>query len=192
MKNFISRSIATALTGLVACFQFTFAAAPYQVPNAGFEETAGNYEGVLQPATWHLSNVEQVGMKFAIGSVSTDAHSGNYSVLCNDKEVGAMGITEVSPSWVTYGTPWAYLEGLSTGTATAGTTGGISWTARPDTMGVWLKRVTNNGNEDMNLVYYSWTGTATNNKYKNKNAFKDYSSFHSFPTFHILHKEVSY
>lgn len=141
--------------------------AQYQVPNSNFESWPSTWNGEPQPATWNLSNVSQAGFDFCIGERSTRAHSGSYSVLCQDKEVGAFGITEVSPSWVTLGTPWAYLKGLSTGSATAGTYGGISWTARPDTLGVWIIRESA-GNEDMNIVYYSWTGTSTNTKYKNK------------------------
>lgn len=139
-----------------------------QLPNAGFEQWNSSWNGKPQPDGWNLSNVEQVGMKFNIGERTTDAHTGQYAVKCQDTEVGALGITAVSPSWVTLGTPWAYLEGLSTSSATAGTYGGMSWSFRPDTLAVWVKRTSANMNEDINLVYYSWHGTATNNKYGNK------------------------
>lgn len=158
----------TKITAAVMLLSVATANAQYQVPNANFESWPTTWNGAPQPATWNLSNVSQAGFDFCIGERSTRAHSGSYSVLCQDKEVGAFGITEVSPSWVTLGTPWAYLEGLSTGSATAGTYGGIAWTARPDTMAVWIIRESA-GNEDMNLIYYSWTGTSTNTKYKNKN-----------------------
>lgn len=157
----------TKITAAVMLLSVATANAQYQVPNASFESWPTTWNDAPQPATWNLSNVSQAGFDFCIGERSTRAHSGSYSVLCQDKEVGAFGITEVSPSWVTLGTPWAYLKGLSTGSATAGTYGGISWTARPDTMGVWIIRESA-GNEDMNIVYYSWTGTSTNTKYKNK------------------------
>ncbi|MCQ2360923.1 MAG: hypothetical protein MJ009_05545 [Paludibacteraceae bacterium] len=138
-----------------------------QLPNAGFEQWNGSWNGKPQPDGWNLSNVEQVGLKFNVGERTSDAHSGSYAVKCQGTEVGAMGITAVSPSWVTLGTSWAYLDGLDVGSATAGTTGGISWGYRPDTLAVWIKR-TSAGNEDMNLVYYSWRGTAYNDRYKNK------------------------
>lgn len=157
----------TKITAAVMLLSVATANAQYQVPNSNFESWPSTWNGEPQPATWNLSNVSQAGFDFCIGERSTRAHSGSYSVLCQDKEVGAFGITEVSPSWVTLGTPWAYLKGLSTGSATAGTYGGISWTARPDTLGVWIIRESA-GNEDMNIVYYSWTGTSTNTKYKNK------------------------
>lgn len=163
-QNFISK-----LKNLTLLLLLTVSAnAQYQLPNAGFEQWNNSWNNKPQPDNWNLSNVEQVGLKFNIGERTTDAHTGQYAVKCQGTEVGALGITAVSPSWVTLGVPWAYLEGISTSTATAGTYGGISWSFRPDTLAVWIKRTSANMNEDMNLVYYSWHGTATNNKYGNK------------------------
>lgn len=138
-----------------------------QLPNSNFEAWGNSFDGNPQPSNWTGSNVTQVGMKFTLVYQSTDAHTGSYSVKMADKEVGAMGITEISPSWLTLGTPWSYLEGLSTSSATAGTDGGISFAYRPDTMAVWIKRQSN-GLEDMNLVYYSWRGQSKGDKYLNK------------------------
>ena len=141
-----------------------------QLPNPGFEDWSGEkFDGEIQPASWNASNVEQVGFKFNFASQEA-GHTGNYSMMVQDKEVGAMGITEISPGYFSLGKPWAYLEGLSTGTATAGTEGGISFTHRPDSMSVWIKRTGNNTDkEDFYLLYYAWSGTAKSNSYKNKN-----------------------
>lgn len=158
------------------------AAAPYQVVDPGFEDWSQSFNG--QPALgggststntgkglWYGSNVyKNVGIE-VWGQVvyqTTEAHSGKYAAKLMDTKVGALGITETSPSWVTLGTPWAYLEGTNTGSATAGTDGGISFTARPDAMSVWIKRVSE-GTENINLVFYSWSGTAKADSYKNKN-----------------------
>lgn len=145
------------------------ASAQYQLPNAGFEAWNSSWNGKPQPDSWNLSNVSQAGFDFNVGERTNDAHTGQYAVRCQGTEVGGFGITAVSPSWVTLGVAWAYLDGINVGSATAGTTGGIAFSARPDSLGVWMKRGTAGGNEDMNIVYYSWHGTATNNKYGNKN-----------------------
>ena len=152
--------------------------ASYQVPNSSFEDWGGaTFDGnPTLGGGWNCANVEQVGFKFTMVERSTTARTGTYSVKCIEKEVGAMGITEVSPSWITLGTPWTYLEGLSTGSATAGTTGGTSFKHRPDSVSVWMirdaSRTPSKGTLDsinFNLVYYAWTGTAKGTSYKNKN-----------------------
>ncbi len=166
MKNLFPITIKFLLFLIFGSAFFNISTAQ-QLPNAGFEQWNSSWNNKPQPDSWNLSNVEQIGLKFNIGERSTDAHSGQYSVHCVDTEVGALGITAVSPSWVTLGTPWAYLEGIKVGSSTAGTYGGIQWTFRPDSLSVWIKRQSA-GNEDMNLVYYSWTGEAINNSYGNK------------------------
>ncbi len=167
MKNYLKL--------LVTIFTFFFSllsisASKYQLENASFENWGGGTFD-KQPtlsAPWTGSNISQVGMDFAVVYRSEVAHTGNYSVMCKDREIGAMGITETSPSWVTLGTPWSYIDGIKTGTATAGTDGGIDFTARPDTMSVWIKRHSSN-DEHINLVYYSWKGTSRGDSYKAKN-----------------------
>lgn len=156
----------TFLTLLLIFINCSFAA-KYQLDNASFENWNSSWNGKPQPDNWALANVEQIGLKFNIGERSSRAHTGNYSTLCQGTEVGAVGITAVSPSWVTLGNPWAYLEGIKVGSATAGTDGGISFSARPDTMSVWVIRESA-GNEDMNLLYYAWKGTSKGTQYKNK------------------------
>ena len=123
---------------------------------------------------WYGANVYKDLVGGVYGQVvyqTKDAKSGTYAAKLMDTEVGVeiMGIPikETSPSWVTLGTPWAYLEGTNTGSATAGTDGGVVFSARPDTMAVWIKRVSE-GTEHINLVYYSWKGTAKGASYKNK------------------------
>jgi hypothetical protein len=161
------------LAVLLFCTSFSLQAAPpYQISDSSFEDWSGSFDG--QPAlanTWHGANVTQVALGITVrGRVvyqTTDAHSGKYAAKLMDTEVGAAGITEVSPSWVTLGSPWSYIEGLDTGSATAGTDGGIAFTARPDAMAVWVKRVSE-GTEHINLVYYSWKGTSRSDSYKSK------------------------
>ena len=144
-----------------------------QVPNANFEDWSGEkYDGEIQPKGWNASNVTQevlgTAMRFNFAHQES-GHTGN-SLMVQDTEVGAAGITETSPGYFALGKPWTYLEGLSVGTATAGTSGGINWTYRPDTMSVWIKRTgSNTDKEDFYLLYYAWSGTAKASKYKNKN-----------------------
>ena len=140
-----------------------------QLPNPGFEDWSGpKFDNNIQPKDWYASNVEQVGFKFNFANQAA-GHTGSYSMMVQDKEVGAMGITETAPGYFSLGKPWAYLEGLETKSATAGTEGGIKFTYRPDSMSVWIKRTGNNtADEDFYLLYYSWSGTAKSNKYMNK------------------------
>ena len=140
-----------------------------QLPNPGFEDWGGEkFDGKIQPASWYASNVEQVGFKFNFANQAS-GHTGSYSMMVQDQEVGAMGITETAPGYFSLGKPWAYLEGLDTKSATAGTAGGINFTYRPDSMSVWIKRTgSNTDKEDFYLLYYAWSGTAKGSKYKSK------------------------
>lgn len=166
MKKFYSAVLFTLLMSIIHC---SFLAAQ-QVPNPGFEDWSGEkFDGNIQPKDWYASNVSQVGFNFNF-AYQEGGHTGQYSMMVQDTKVGAMGITETSPGYFSLGKPWTYLDGLSTGTATAGTAGGIHFTHRPDTMSVWIKRTgPNTKDEDFHLLYYAWSGTAKSNQYKNKN-----------------------
>ena len=141
-----------------------------QVPNPSFEDWSGEkYDGQIQPKDWYASNVTQVGFHFNLAHREA-GHTGSYSMMVQDTEVGAIGITEVSPGYFALGKPWTYLEGIDVGTATAGTSGGINFKYRPDTMSVWIKRTGPATHaEDFYLLYYAWSGTAKGSKYKAKN-----------------------
>ena len=156
------------LLAIMCCIANTVAA--QQLPNPSFEDWSGEkFDGEIQPKDWYGSNISQAGINFNLTN-QEKGHTGQYSIMVKDTEVGALGITELSPGYFSLGRPWSYLEGLSTATATAGTSGGISWTHRPDTMSVWIKRTGNNTDkEDFYLLYYAWSGTAKADSYKNKN-----------------------
>ena len=141
-----------------------------QVPNPSFEDWNGEkFDGEIQPKDWYVSNISQAGFNFNLANRES-GHTGSYSIMVKDTEVGAMTITELSPGYFSLGRPWSWIKGLDTGTATAGTSGGIKWTHRPDTMSVWIKRVGPNvDKEDFYLLYYTWTGTAKGDSYKAKN-----------------------
>lgn len=157
------------------CFIFMILAAgvlsvhAQQLPNSGFEDWSGaKFDNKEQPASWNASNVEQVGFKFNFITKET-GHTG-VCAMVQDKEVGAFGITEIGPGYMGLGVAWQWLDGINTNTATAGMCGGISFTHRPDTLSVWIKRTGNNADkEDFHLLYYAWSGTAKSNKYKAKN-----------------------
>ncbi len=154
--------------------------ASYQVPNSNFEDWGGaKYNNKEMPATWNPSNVTQAGMEFPVID-KVAGRSGN-AVKIRETWVGVDGIAEeISPSWITLGKPWTYLPSLfEVNKATAGTSGGINFTARPDSMSVWVIReapYTNSIKGDFvgdsvnfNLVYYSWNGTSKATSYKGKN-----------------------
>ncbi len=152
----------------------------FQVADPGFEDWSQTFDG--KPALgggstgantgkglWYGANVyKDVGIKVYGQVVHKEAgRLGGYAAKLIDTEVGAMGITEVSPAWITLGTPWSFVSGINTNSATAGTDGGVSFTHRPDTMSVWIKRYAPTP-ENFNLVYYAWKGTAKGHKYKAK------------------------
>lgn len=149
----------------------TCAAIAQQLPDPSFDNWTGpKFNGALQLASWNGSNVKQTYMGItAYGTMvtqSTESHSGTYCAKIENARVEAMGIGENSPAWLTLGVPFADISNGISG-ATAGTYGGISFNFRPDTMAVWIRR-TSQGNEDMNLVYYSWKGTSSGSKYLSK------------------------
>lgn len=82
-----------------------------------------------------------------------------------------MGVTETSPGYFSLGQPWAYVSSiLEISKATAGCSGGISWTHRPDSMSVWIRRTGDNwSKEDFYLLYYAWEKQAKGTAYKGKN-----------------------
>ena len=171
MSKFLQR-ILVCLT--VILLPWSLMADDYQLPDPGFEDWTGStFEGEPQLKYWHASNVSQsaLGMSFNFNfSHRESGHTGNYSLMVQDQTVGAAGITETSPGYASLGYGWQYLEGLNTGSATAGTKGGISFTHRPDTVAIWIKRTGNNTDkEDFHILFYSWAGTAQGTSYKNKN-----------------------
>ena len=160
---------------MILCVLFAvlcFSVQAQQVSNSDFEDwSAAAFNGEPQPKGWNASNVEQFGFKFNFAHKES-GHNGGTSLMVQDQEVGAAGITETSPGYAALGQPWAYVPGLtSVSKATAGTSGGINWTYRPDTMSVWVRRTGSNwSKEDFYLLYYAWSGTAKSSKYKNKNS----------------------
>ena len=156
---------------LGVCSLLAVPARAQQLPNAGFEDWSGAaFNGSIQPASWNASNVTQFGFKFNFAHKEA-GHTGSASMMVQDQEVGAAGITEVSPGYFSLGQPWVYVKSLTAvSQATAGTEGGISFTYRPDSMSVWIRRVgANVDKEDFYLLYYAWSGTSKGNKYMGKN-----------------------
>ena len=167
MSKFLQRIFVCAA---LMALPFVAKADDFQVSNSNFEDwSAAQFDGQPQAKGWNASNVEQVGIKFNFAHKET-GHNGGYCLMVQDQEVGAMGITATSPGYFALGRPWAYLPGItSINQATAGTSGGITWTHRPDSMAVWIKRTGSDWKkEDFYLLYYSWSGTAKGTSYKNK------------------------
>ena len=165
------RSLTKAAMCLGVCSLLAVPARAQQLPNPGFEDWSGAaFNGSIQPASWNASNVTQFGFKFNFAHKEA-GHTGSASMMVQDQEVGAAGITEVSPGYFSLGQPWVYVKSITAvSEATAGTEGGISFTYRPDSMSVWIRRVgANVDKEDFYLLYYAWSGTSKGNKYKGKN-----------------------
>lgn len=160
------------ITFLTVCLlTLTSVSFAQQLPNNTFEDWTGEkFNGEEQPKSWNYSNVTQFGFKFNFAHKEA-GRNGGYCVMVQDQEIGAAGITEVSPGYVSLGQPWVYIASLTAvSQATAGTYGGINWTSRPDSMSVWIKRTGDNVlREDFHLLFYAWKGTAKAESYKGKN-----------------------
>lgn len=143
------------------------AANAFQLPDSHFENWSGMFKDEPQLQDWHGSNVSQIGLKFVFMK-QQPGRTGKCAYVRN-LSVGALGITAVGPGYISLGEPWQYLKGLTISSATAGTTGGITWTHRPDTLAVWVKRTgQDTDKEDFHILYYSWIGTSQGSQYKNK------------------------
>ena len=142
-----------------------------QLPNSSFEEWDGaQFDGNIQPSNWNFSNVTQFGFKFNF-AYREAGRTGDYCAMAKDRAIGAAGIVETSPGYFALGQPWVYIESLTkVSEATAGTSGGITFAHRPDSMYVWIKRTGANVDKEFyNIVFYSWKGTAQGTSYKGKN-----------------------
>ena len=147
----------------------------FQVADPGFEDWSATFKNKPSLAgrnapmggKWMSADVDKTVQVIVTVTVQepvvfqdTRAHGGNYSARLQEVTVSAAGVTETSPSWVTLGKPWADLNGIDTGSASAGTDGGIAFTHRPDSMSVWVQRSAINKTSDgtdahikFNLVY---------------------------------------
>lgn len=140
-----------------------------QLPDSHFENWGSKFKDDAQLVDWNGSNVSQAGMKFTF-MYKKPGRTGSCAYVA-DRAVGIpkLGIGAIGPGYMSLGQPWQYLKGLNVNGATAGTEGGIPWKYRPDTMSVWIKRTgPATEKEDFHLLYYSWSGTAKGNEYKNK------------------------
>lgn len=170
MSKFLQRILAV-LT--VVMLPMAILADDYQLPDPSFEDWSGAaFDGNIQPKYWHASNVEQspLGMSFKFNfAIQGEGRTGKYCIVAQDKEIGALGITETSPGYYSLGYGWQYVEGVNVGSATAGTKGGYAFTHRPDSISIWIKRTGPNvDKEDFHVLYYAWTETAKGSSYKNK------------------------
>lgn len=168
MKKIFKRMMVLAMSLMTS---WTVVTNAQQVPDPSFEDWSGAaFDGNAQLKYWHASNVTQVGFSFNFAHKET-GRNGGYCMMVQQQDVGAMGITETTPGYFTLGNPWVYLASVTkVNEATAGTDDGLSFTYRPDSMSVWIKRTgANAAKEDFVLLYYAWSGSSTGNTYKGKN-----------------------
>lgn len=144
----------------------------YQLPDPSFEDWNGSkFANAIQPTYWHYSNVNQFGFDFNF-SDRQPGRTGEYCIKVSDQAMKVAGIDGgTSPGYVALGQPWAYVPSLTNiAGATAGTHGGIEFTARPDTISLWIKRGGNNwAKENYNIVFYMWNNTAHGVSYGSDN-----------------------
>ena len=172
----MSKFLKSLAAGLLVCLSPVMA---QQLPDPHFEDWSGaQFASTAQPKYWNFSNVSQLGVDKNFAHQGT-GRSGKCLKI-QDQFVGVGSIGATSPGYVALGHPWAYVSSLtSINDATAGTYGGMSWTHRPDSMVVWIKRYYDSSvdqaagdhisQENFHLLYYAWTGTAQGESYKAKN-----------------------
>lgn len=174
MKQFF-----TKLMTMAVLVMSTLSLNAQQLPDSGFEDWSGDkFDGSAQPKYWHGSNVSQSGFNFNF-TFQDAGHSGKC-VYFHNQFVGKMGIGQVSPGYLTLGTPWQYISGLDIDNATGGTDGGISFKYRPDSMYVWIKRSGPSvSSENYSLLFYSWKNTAKGSSYKGNKTTNCTSTSHT-------------
>ncbi len=143
-----------------------------QLPNPGFQTFENDSDNGVgkRPIGWKAANVKRTVLGFTAAKemISEDANGrSGKCVRIHNELVEAAGQGENAPAWISLGSPWNYLSGINTGTATAGTDGGAQFAYRPDTLSVWVKR-TYTSQEDANIVVYLWKGTSKGTSYLNK------------------------
>lgn len=170
MKHFLQRMM---VFGAAVMLCATISADDFQLPDSKFEDWSGEkFDSQEQNKYWHASNVQQtaMGMTLKFNFAHKETGRSGYCLMAQDQKVGVSGLVEeTSPSYYSLGYAWAYLEGLNTSSATAGTYGGYAFAHRPDTVSVWIKRTGSNWDkEDFHVLFYSWSGTAKGASYRNK------------------------
>ena len=167
MKQFFTRFLTMAVLVMS-----TLSLNAQQLPDPGFEDWSGaKFDGNIQMKYWNASNVEQgaLGMTFRFNFMTRETGRSGYCAKIENKEVGAAGITEKTPGYFTLGKPWQYISGLDVNGATGGTDGGLSFTYRPDSMYVWIKRGGSSAaTENYSVLFYSWKGTSSSSTYRSK------------------------
>ena len=126
------------------------------IPNGDFSaEWVTGYNGVgKQPAGWKASNVNQLGVKKELVTCNPDG-----SVLLTNRFVGLLGIGSNAPAYISLGTPWVYANVSNISQSDGGTTGGLEFTHRPDSLvGVFKRKVV--AEETGWIIFYLWKGTS--------------------------------
>ena len=159
---------------LIVLLSFQTGLAQYQIPGSGFDtfensKLYGSGWG-YDPIGWYGANVKRTVLGITAGAEMVSPENNGRTGKCvyiHNEKVEAAGIGAMAPAWISLGVPWNDLNGTSQSSATAGTDGGISFSYRPDTLAVWVKR-TYSSQEDANIVYYSWSGTSYATQYRNQ------------------------
>lgn len=175
MKQFFTRFFAMAV--LVTS---TLSLNAQQLPDPGFEDWSGaKFDGNIQPKSWHASNVSQVGQSYNF--ITRETGRSGYAAKVANTFCGLGSIGQTSPGYLTLGSPWQYLPSITQlSSATGGTDGGISFTYRPDSMYVWIKRTGSKvGSEHYSVLFYSWSGTSKGTSYKANTANSCTSTSHT-------------
>ena len=175
MKHFFTRFLTMAVLVMS-----TLSLNAQQLPDPGFEDWSGaKFDGNIQPKSWHASNVSQVGQSYNF--ITRETGRSGYAAKVANTFCGLGSIGQTSPGYLTLGSPWQYLPSITQlSSATGGTDGGISFTYRPDSMYVWIKRTGSKvGSEHYSVLFYSWSGTSKGTSYKANTANSCTSTSHT-------------
>ena len=114
-----------------------------------------------EPAGWNGSNVNQKVFMEASkpGYVSKGTgQDGTTCVKLTNLWVGALGIGDEAPAYITFGTPWVYAV-TDLPSCDGGTYGGMKFAYRPDAIKGQYKRTPATTAENAHIIAYLWKGT---------------------------------
>lgn len=141
---------------LISIFSFMVTGAWSQAtPNPGFETwTTSGFPAYEEPNGWHTANAQTniISLATCIKASASDKYAGSYAIKLVTKQIGAP-FNQLVPGFATTGTLPSSITGPLTG--------GIAYTARPDSITGWYK-YTSQGAEN-GFIGFILFGSAANN-----------------------------
>lgn len=149
-----------------------------QLPNIGFDNwknssgasyNPGNSTDYTRPGSepenWCGSNVNQLDLASNDQLCTKQTVDANNYVQLKNLKVGALGITDEAPGFISLAKPWVFATASMTSAAKlalgdGGTYGGTTFANKPDALTLKYRKTAQN-NEVSRVIAYMWRGTFT-------------------------------